>query len=77
MNKDEIVYSVVVNKDKLVCINTKNGASLGSYPYLGTIISGPIVTGNNQCTVVFDTVNGKKGKVLKLPNFSTITSFNM
>lgn len=77
MTVPDIVYSVVINKDKLVCINTKTGATIGVFPYLGTIATGPIVTGGNQCTVVFDTINGRQGKVFKLPNFTIVTSFNM
>jgi len=77
MDKSDIIYSVVISKDKLICINTQNGATVGVFPYLGTVMTGPIVTGGNQCTVVFDTVNGKQGKVFKLPGFTSITNFNM
>ena len=78
MNKtNNIVYSVVNNKDKLICIDTKTGSTVGTFPFIGTLINGPIVTGSDQCTVVIGTATGKKGLVLKLPRFTTITSFNL
>jgi hypothetical protein len=77
MVKTETIYSVILNKNKLTCINTKNGATLGVFSFTGEILTGPIVTGNNQCTVVFATPTGRRVRVFKLPNFTTITNFNM
>jgi len=71
-----IIYSVISSKDKLICIDTKNGATKGTYPFTGELINGPIVTGGDRCTATFNTPSGKKVKIFKLPNFSTITSFN-
>ena len=75
-NKQKIIYTVVVNKTKLNCINTKNGSIVGSLSIKGTISSGPIVT-DDRCVVTIKSDNGSsKGYIYKLPNFSIITSFN-
>ena len=76
-SKQKVVYSVVSTKDKLRCFDTQFASTLGTYSLPGgsTIISGPIVTGD-RCVVVFKTPNGNNGKIFKLPNFSTISSFN-
>jgi hypothetical protein len=77
MNQKQItVFSVIMNKSKLQCIDTTNGSVKGSFSYAGNICNGPIVTGD-RCVVVFETPNGKKGKIFKLPTFSTITSFSI
>jgi hypothetical protein len=73
--KEQPVYSVVNIKNKLTCINTSHGATIGTLTYTGEIASGPIVTGD-RCVVIFKTSSGLKGKIMRLPNFSTITTFN-
>jgi hypothetical protein len=48
---------------------------MGSTNFIGTVLSGPIVT-EDRCTVVFDSYLGRKGTIFKLPNFSTVSSFD-
>jgi hypothetical protein len=75
-NKHNIIYSVIVNKQKLSCINTKNGSILGSLSFNGEVISGPIVTGD-RCVVTFKSSSNKKtGSIYKLPKFSIVSTFN-
>ena len=74
-SKQNRVYSVVVDKRKLKCIDTKNGNVVASSLMMGDIISGPIVTGD-RCVVVVKTTIGSKGKILRLPSFNVITSFD-
>jgi hypothetical protein len=75
-NKQKTIFSVIINKNKLNCINTLNGSSLGSLSYSGSIMSGPIVTGD-RCVVTYRTSNNNiKGVIYKLPTFSIITTFN-
>ena len=76
-SNEKPVYSVVLIKDKLRCFNTQFAQTLSTYSLPGdsTVISGPTVTGD-RCVVVMKTANGIKGKIFKLPSFSTITTFN-
>lgn len=69
------VYSVIADKLKLKCIETKNGNIVATTLLPGEIVSGPIVTGD-RCVVIIKTTIGNKGKILKLPNLNVITSFN-
>lgn len=74
--KDNIIYSVVANKQKLICINTKNGSSLGSLNFTGEVASGPTVVGD-RCVVSYKFIENKKNIVIyKLPKFSIISTFN-
>lgn len=75
-DKTKPVYSVIFSKERLSCIDTSTGSTRGTLSYTGTIISGPVVTGE-RCVVVFSTPSGPKGKIMKLPNFTTITTFNV
>lgn len=73
---NNIIYSVVVNKQKLNCINTKNGSILGSLNFTGEIASGPTVV-ENRCVVSYKLQSNKKNVVIyKLPNFSIVSTFN-
>lgn len=76
-SKQKPVYSVIVSKDKLRCFDTQYSSTMGTYSLPGgsTVISGPIVT-DDRCVVVLKTPNGNKGKIFKLPSFSTISTFN-
>lgn len=74
-DKANVIYSVVFSKDKLSCIDTSTGSTKGTLSYNGTIVSGPVVTGD-RCVVIFSTPSGNKGKIMKLPFFSTTTTFN-
>jgi hypothetical protein len=73
--KQSSIYSVVADKRKLKCIDTKNGNIVASSLMMGDIVSGPIVTGD-RCVVIIKTTIGNKGKILRLPNLNVITSFD-
>lgn len=73
--KQNPVYSVVSERLKLRCIDTKNGNIINTISLPGEILSGPIVTGD-RCVVIIKTTLGNKGKIYKLPNFNLVTSFN-
>ncbi len=70
------VYTVVPDSDKLKCYDTQYGAIQGMLTFTGTIVNGPVVTGD-RVTVVFDTPAGKVGKVYALPSFNQVTTFNI
>jgi hypothetical protein len=70
------IYTVVQDGDKLKCYDTQNGSIQGMLTYNGTVVNGPVVTGD-RVTVVFDTPTGKMGKVYTLPSFSQVTTFNV
>lgn len=74
-SKESPIYSVVVINNKVTCINTSSGSTVGTYTFNGEVVSTPIVTGD-RCVILFKTSSGIKGKIMKLPNFSTITTFN-
>jgi len=77
MSSDQkAVYTVAILKDKLTCIDTSTGSTVGTFSYNGTVKSGPVITGD-RCVVIFDTPSGPKGKIMRLPNFTTITTFNV
>jgi len=75
-DKVKPIYSVVVGKHRLSCINTSTGSTVGTLSYDGTVSSGPIVTGD-RCVTVFKTPTGLRGRIMKLPNFTTITTFSV
>jgi len=75
-NDQKPIYTAIVLKDKLSCIDTSTGSTVGTFSFNGTVKSGPIVTGD-RCVVIFNTPSGAKGKIMKLPNFTTITTFNV
>jgi hypothetical protein len=70
------VYTVVVDGDKLKSYDTQTGSIQSAYTFNGTVVNGPIVTGD-RVTVVFETPTGKVGRILSLPNFNQISSFNI
>ena len=70
------VYTVVVDGDKLKSYDIQTGSIQSAYTFNGTVVNGPIVTGD-RVTVVFETPTGKVGRILSLPNFNQISSFNI
>jgi len=70
------VYTVVPDSDKLKCYDTQFGSMQGMITFDGSIVNGPIVTGD-RVTVVFDTPTGKVGKIYSLPSLNQITTFNV
>ena len=71
---ENIVYSVIIDGELLKCIDTANGTVLGTTNLIGSIVSGPIVTGD-RCTMVFGSYMGNQGRVFKLPSFNVVTTF--
>ena len=77
MKSDEkIVYSVVINGRQLRCINTSTGSTRSTIEFVGDIVTGPIVT-DNKCVIVTKQKGVSKGRIYKLPSFSTITTFTV
>jgi hypothetical protein len=73
MNK---VFTVIVDGDRLKCYDTTTGSVQGIFSFNGSVVNGPVVTGD-RATVVFETPNGRVARVYSLPNFSQITAFNV
>lgn len=70
-----MIYTVILDGDILKCIDTSTGMTAGSINMVGTMNSGPIVTGD-RCTVVIKDYTGTHGKVYKLPSFNIVTTFS-
>lgn len=70
------VYTVIVDGDKLKCYDTQTGSIQSAYTFNGSVANGPIITGD-RVTVVFETPTGKVGRILSLPNFNQVSSFNI
>jgi len=69
------VYAVIVDGDKLKAYDTQGGSLRGTFTYTGTVINGPVVTGD-RCTVVFETPTGKIGRIFSLPGFNQVSTFS-
>lgn len=74
--KENIVYSVIINNNKLRCIDTSSGSTISIMEIKGEVITGPIVT-DNRCVIVVKTSNSTIGRILKLPSLSTSSTFNV
>jgi hypothetical protein len=72
---ENVIYTVIPDGELLKCVDTSNGAILGSINIVGDIVSGPIVTGD-RCTVIINNYMGVQGKVFKLPSFNVVTTFS-
>lgn len=72
---ENTIYTVIPDGELLKCVDTSNGAILGSINIVGNIVSGPIVTGD-RCTLVVNNYMGIQGKVFKLPSFNVVTTFS-
>lgn len=72
---ENIIYAVILDGELLKCVDTSNGAILGSINIVGNIVSGPIVTGD-RCTLIVNNYMGIQGKVFKLPSFNVVTTFS-
>ena len=72
---ENTIYTVIPDGELLKCVDTSNGAILGSINIVGNIVSGPIVTGD-RCTVIINNYMGVQGKVFKLPSFNVVTTFS-
>lgn len=72
---ENVIYTVILDGDMLRCIDTSTGAIVGSINIIGSLNSGPIVTGD-RCTVVIKNYMGTQGKVYKLPTFDVVTTFS-
>ncbi len=55
--------------------NTKTGAQEGTVSYSGTVISPPIVNGNQCSFIVEDSSGQKTGWTVQLPNGQRIGTF--
>jgi hypothetical protein len=70
------VYTVIADSERLKCYDTTTGSIQGMYSFNGTVVNGPVVTGD-RATVVFETPTGRVARVFSLPNFNQITAFNV
>jgi hypothetical protein len=72
---ENIGYTVILYGELLKCVDTSNGMTVGSMNIIGSLASGPIVTGD-RCTVVINNYMGTQGRVFKLPSFDVVTTFS-
>jgi hypothetical protein len=71
---EEKNFTVVNDGTTLKCIDANTGTQYNTYRYNGTLISGPVVTGD-RVTVVVRRSNSNFGEVLKLPSFMLTSTF--
>lgn len=68
------VFTVTSDGTTLKCIDAKTGNQFNTLRLNGTLVSGPIVTGD-RVTVVIRQGNTNFGKVFKLPSFLLTSTF--
>jgi hypothetical protein len=72
--QNEKIFTVVGDGTSLRCIDALTGTQYNVYRYNGTLVSGPIVTGD-RATIVLRRGNTNFGEVLKLPSFMLTSTF--
>jgi outer membrane protein assembly factor BamB len=72
--KNEKLYTVVSDGTVLRCIDANTGTQFNTYRLNGTLVSGPVVTGD-RVTIVVRRSNSNFGQVLKLPSFMLTSTF--
>ena len=68
------MFTVTSDGTSLKCIDANTGNQYNTLRLVGTLISGPIVTGD-RATVVIRQGNTNYGKVFKLPSFLLTSTF--
>jgi len=74
MMSDNRLFTVTSDGTVLKCIDANTGTQHNTYRLNGTLISGPIVTGD-RVTIVVRRGNTNFGQVLKLPSFMLTSTF--
>lgn len=74
LTRDEKNFTVVSDGITLKCIDANTGTQYNTYRINGTLVSGPIVTGD-RATIVVKRSNTNFGEVLKLPSFMLTSTF--
>lgn len=67
-------FTVVGDGVTLKCIDANTGTQYNTYRINGTLVSGPVVTGD-RVTIVVRQGNVNMGRVLKLPSFMLTSTF--
>ena len=67
-------FTVTSTNDTLRCIDAFTGTQYNTYRISGTLVSGPVVTGD-RVTIVVKKGNTNFGIVLKLPTFMQTSTF--
>lgn len=62
------------DNQSLKCIDANTGVVHNSYRFVGTLVTGPVVTGN-RVTIVIRSGNTNIGHVLALPSFLLTSTF--
>lgn len=68
------VYTVTSTSNALKCIDAMTGNLINMYRFTGTLVSGPIVTGD-RVTIVVRRGTTNTGIVLKLPSLLQTSTF--
>lgn len=69
------LFTVVADGDVLKCIDAMTGIQHNTYRIRGTLVSGPIVTGD-RVSFVIRRGNTNYGEVLKLPSMMVTSTFS-
>lgn len=72
----EKIFTVTIGSDNqsLKCIDASTGIMHNTYRFVGSIVSGPVVTGD-RVTIVLRRGNTNHGEVLKIPSFMLTSTF--
>ncbi|NBO99002.1 MAG: hypothetical protein EBU90_02570 [Proteobacteria bacterium] len=70
----EKIYTVIASGNTLKCVDAATGMQHNTHRFDGTIVSGPIVTGD-RVTVVIRRGDTNYGIVFKLPSFLQTSTF--
>lgn len=68
------IFTVTSTGNSLRCIDASTGMQFNQYRFSGTLVSGPVVTGD-RVTIVVKKGNINTGTVLKLPTFIVTSTF--
>lgn len=70
------IFTVTQGSDSqtLKCIDANTGMIYNTYRFVGTVASGPVVTGD-RVTIILRRGNTYHGEVLKLPSFMLTSTF--
>lgn len=75
MNNQKIfTVSIGTDNQSLRCIDAATGIMHNTYRFVGTLVSGPVVTGD-RVTIVVRRGNTNHGIVLNLPNLLVTSTF--
>jgi hypothetical protein len=69
------MWTVVVQGDRLRCIDARTGSTQSTISLNGRVVSGPVVTGD-YCTLTIESGTGRRSNIYKLPDLNLQNTIN-